>query len=657
MPPRARPVTFLPMNEQTSRPGLASTALLALAFTVVFFFGLRTMSAPESWFHFAAGKHLAENGVAYEDPFSFSLPEATTWRQTSWLYDWLISLIWRAGGAPLVTLAHALMVTGAFMLISASVKNGASAGQRAGAVLLGAWILAPVYSIGPRLLSLVLIALYLNRLQAGKPGLATFILLTFAQVIWTNAHVSFVLGPFFALLSAVEAWQVHRKSGEARDALGRSLLLFVVLTVATLLNPFGPRAWTESIGLLMNPADAIRMEWISPFVSDFLPMRMEFLIWPALALIAVTFVLRRAKLPFLATCSAILSAFIMVRSTAALDYGAIFCMPFVALGFNTLAAQSRSMSALIDKTALGALTVAVVLSFFAIVTNRYYIYSGSAASFGLKADTSATPAALLDAAAEHGIDLPSMMNVAQDGGYLLWARPNQKVYVDPRVRLYGGAFLAELYRPLTGQAAPGEDAPPEPAYDAILLNATWSGARATLLNFITNKDWGIAYFDGSSILLLRKTEANMPALENSAFSRAGLTLIQQDYNRFRKALENSVMRPSNPIRLIGASSIYQVLGRYEESLAILNLLTEGAPRNVSALINRGIAELSQGQSESARASLMAATRLVPENALAWLWLERACLATGNEQEAMEAEARGRSINPELADRFADEVKK
>lgn len=644
------------MNEQISRQGLAGTALLALAFMVVFFFGLRTMSAPESWFHIAAGQHLIEHGVAYEDPFSFGLPEDTVWRQTTWLYDWLIALLWQAGGAPLLILLHALAVTGAFVLLAASVKNGASAGQRAAALLLCAWILAPLYTIGPRLPSLLLIALFIHRLQAGRPGIVTIALLAMAQIIWTNLHISFVLGPALALLAAGDAWLQQRKSGGDGAALRSSFVLVATLLIATLLNPFGLQAWRESLGLFMQPASAIRVEWISPFVSDFLPLRMDYLIWAALGLIVITFVFRRERLPFLPTCAAVISAFVMVRSTAALDYGAVLCLPFVALGLNTLGGMMRTRLAVIDKPATGALIAALLISLLVIMTNRYYIHQGSAASFGLGANTSITPAALLAAAEKHDIELPRMINLAQDGGYLLHARPGAKVYADPRGRLYGAAYFAGLYRSLTGQPQDGGEATPPPAGDAILLNATWNGTRAALLNFVAREEWGIAYFDGASILLLRKTEANLPILQNSAFAREGLAAIQQDYNRYRQALHNGVMRPANPGRLIGAAGIYQVLGRYEESLAILELLTEGSPRNISARVNRGIAELSLGRAEAATASLASAVEKWPANALAWLWLSRAYLATGNEAAAMEAEARGREMNPGLAERFASDIK-
>jgi tetratricopeptide (TPR) repeat protein len=346
----------------------------------------------------------------------------------------------------------------------------------------------------------------------------------------------------------------------------------------------------------------------------------------------------------------------MIRSTVALDFGAILCLPFVALGFNTLGQMARQRRPFLSAPALGALALAVLVSLFAITTNRYYTGSGSAASFGIAANTSLTPATLLEAAEKQGVQLPRMVNVARDGGYLLLARPEQPVYADTRGSLYGGAYFDQLYRSLTGQPPADGEEPLPPPGDAILLNATWNGARAALLNFVTRDDWGIAYFDGASILVLRKTEENMPLLQNAAFAREGLAAIQQDYQRYQLALKNKVMRPANPARLIGAAATYQVLGRYEESLAILKLLTAGSPRNAGALVNRGIAELSLGQVEPAVATLAASVELLPGNALAWLWLQRAYLATGNEEAAREAEARGRELNPALAERFAADLK-
>lgn len=640
------------MNDTKARPAVSGLWLFAFALFTLFLLGLRTINGPDFWLHLASGHHVATTGIATQDPFSFGLAAETAWRQVTWLYDWALYRMWQAGGAPLTILLHALLAPLAFIMLTGAIADKTTRSQQAGAILLSAWLLSPALHAGPRLPALVLAALFIRTLASARLTSSGLVALIVAQVIWANAHLSFVTGPLLALLSALESMLKNRRESAsplASDAAKR-LMLTIALVAATLVNPFGFRIWTEFIATATTPLNLILLDWTSPFYTDFIPVDQSWVSIAALGLIGAAFILRRERLPLMLTGGAILSAFMIIRTGYLIDFAAILCMPFLALSINTLAGMTSARAPWLSTTSAAAVGVACLLAIGVTITNRQYIATGSSASFGWHENTRMYPGALLDRL--DGTLPAPLVNLTQDGGYLLWRNPGKRVYVDTRGDLYGREFYAALFRSLTGQKdSNGLETPLPEKTSAVLLNATWSGSRSALARFLADPAWGVAYFDGTSILLLLRDEANKPLLDDATLASDGLALIQEEYKTYQRALAHPFFRPAVPARLIGAAATYQIMGRFEESLALYELITEGAPRMASAWLNRGIAETAVGKTGAAMNTLEQATRMLPDNPLGWLWLGRAYSSAGRSADAEAATARGRVLNPEMAERF------
>lgn len=639
-----------------SRSSFVESALLALALVTMVLLGLRTISTMDLWMHLAAGRHVAEQGVASVDPFSFGLPDETPWRQTSWLYDWTVFQLWQLGGAPLTVVTHALLVAGAFLLMTRALRRVVPDGCIGWSILLCAWLIAPVFVPQARVISLFFIGLFIGMLARPPLRPVTIILLVLAQIAWTNMHILFVFGPVVALFALIEALMDRRRRETPAGGVAARAVLLVASLLATLVNPFGPGVWREVFERITQYKQMVLLEWISPFHQDMLPLAFSQLSMVALVIVAVTFIFRRERLPVMITCCAVLGAFMLVRAGRAPDVAALLIFPFAALGFQTagaLLARGAERGRGIGWAALG---VILLVSVFFIVTNRYYIASGSASSFGWRVNTPSFPVVALDILAKKNAVPDRMINLAHDGGYLAWARPDAKVYADPRGGLYGAAFFARQAMALGGQKDREGAIIPLPDVDAILLNATWPGTRASMIYLLTDNQWAVAYFDGTSVLMLRRNEANKPLLLDEELSRAGLASIQDDYAGYKKALNHRFARPGNPARLIGAAAIYQILGRFDESLALLELITQGSPRMASAWVNRGIAELTLKKTSQSIATLEHAAELLPDFPLPWLWLSKAYAQDGRTDEAAKAKDRARSINPKAVELFEAQVK-
>lgn len=95
----------------------------------------------------------------------------------------------------------------------------------------------------PEIMTYLMIAIFYYHLQQQSfrtgSGLA---LLTVLQVIWTNSHGLFVLGPFMAGCCWLAA-AIARVQGRERPALAASTLLLLLILVASCVTPYGIDNW------------------------------------------------------------------------------------------------------------------------------------------------------------------------------------------------------------------------------------------------------------------------------------------------------------------------------------------------------------------------------------------------------------------------------
>jgi hypothetical protein len=186
---------------------------------------------------------LDAGSVLRVDPFTFSAT-GQAWLDQQWLPQVVLAGIHGLGGWPLLSIVHAGLVALAFgLLLAACRARGASDRLAAWLTLAAFLVAAPALAMRPQLLGLVLFALSLWLLTAGRRRWPAIVwLLPVVAAVWANVHGSFVLAPALVVL----AWLDDRSS--------HSLLLVAVVTAAaTLVNPFGVGVWTYAAGLTTNP--------------------------------------------------------------------------------------------------------------------------------------------------------------------------------------------------------------------------------------------------------------------------------------------------------------------------------------------------------------------------------------------------------------------
>ena len=229
--------------------------LIALA--IPFIAGLAlSVSTVDLAYHVRLGEQILHGSLPRADAFTFSAPGAS-WTDQQWLAQALLALTHRAGGWNTVVVLNAILIATGFAFVLAACRASGASVRAAVALTLASYLMASQnLGMRPQLFAVPLFAatLWISTTRREHPRRRWAIPPIVA--VWVNLHGSFVLGP---LLVAFDWLEDRRdRSPEAR----RTLLVGIAATVATLLNPFGPRIWAYAVEISTHPTiTRLASEW------------------------------------------------------------------------------------------------------------------------------------------------------------------------------------------------------------------------------------------------------------------------------------------------------------------------------------------------------------------------------------------------------------
>jgi tetratricopeptide (TPR) repeat protein len=664
------------------------------ALGLVALLGWRTISHAGFWTHLASGRWMARHGLPSEDPLTV-VSAGAVWTNPNWLYDRCLFSLWEMGGAGLVTFVHVLVVVAAFWLVARVARGWASAPAIGLALLLNAWLLAPRFEVGPDLLGLIFPAFCLWVLAEPRRAWLPAALLLPAQWLWANLNASFLWGPLIALLFAVQYGLDWKFRAQPAAVVWRTVALAAGMLVVSLWTPYGASLFRTLPALWAMPEAA---DWISPLGVSFPSALARNLVKLVLAIGAAGLLLRKERLPVGLTSLAILCAYMMVRSMQAHSATfALIALPFIALSIQAVGAYlGERLSPLVpagrwgavQRTVYGGLLAAFALSVFTVVTNRYYVHTGSLSSFGPGAVERAYPAGI-QAVLAHPQFPETVLNLPVDGGYLAWAHPGRRAFIDQRTALHGAEAVALLTAGLLGQEEAWSRMVSEWAPQAVILNMLAPVSSDILVHLHQHRRWALLYFDGTTAILLADGAGRSDLMrQGGVWVRQGLEQLEAVRQAYRADVSRWRRAPLPP-ELAGAAVFFQGMGLYPHAAACYELLVAGAPNMQLARLHWGVclaqindyeravqvlasvvdrlergsqpwyaAQLSMGLSfvglehyPSAIRHLRLLTETVPDRAHGWLWLWLAYNRAGQAADAKLVFERGQALDPELAAAF------
>jgi hypothetical protein len=222
----------------------------------------------------------------------------------------------------------------------------------------------------------------------------------------------------------------------------------------------------------------------------------------------------------------------------------------------------------------GLWVLLLIISFMPIITNRAYAKTGSASSFGLGIEEHLYPSGLAELiddpafpAAEKTLNLPA------DGGYLAF-NYDRKVLIDYRPGRYSDELINGISDVILGKSTTCEGMDGDA--EAIIINTLFSSSAAgidLLLGKSAQPRWLLAYFDGTTAVLLRTEEKYRVLANNAALQKAGMEKLGKARADYAQAVEKSALVvPGNPAELIGAAKVFLARGQVETAKSFFTLL-------------------------------------------------------------------------------------
>ena len=227
----------------------------------------------------AGSEILSSGAIPTTDTWTFTAG-GSPWLDQQWGSEVLLQLVFGAAGWTGLVLFRAALVGLAFGLLLATVRRRAPRlGPIASALLVVAAFIvsADALALRAQLFAIVLFAATLFVLATRSERPRAVWLIPFFAMLWANLHGTFLFVPALcglAWLADLNDAAAARSRGDdapaggppARGwALHRMLVVGLVATAATLVNPFGPAVWGYVANLTSNPTIASRVsEWRPP---------------------------------------------------------------------------------------------------------------------------------------------------------------------------------------------------------------------------------------------------------------------------------------------------------------------------------------------------------------------------------------------------------
>src|SRR5450432_1348699 len=399
---------------------LESLSALPLALGVA----LKSVGVPirseDLWWHLGMGRVIAvAHAVPRSDAFSYTRLGIPYFDQP-WLAQLtMYTLHAGAGLAGLLACGFMIMIGVEALTVLSGMRRGASFAL----ACLVQLALAPVawrgWAMRPQAFAVPIFAAFVYVLTAyRKDARAPLWMLPLLTVAWANLHGSFPLGLALVLLTLGAAWL------DARVALRPLAWAALGCAAAPMANPRGPALFGYVHSLLdSSTVRAIAREWQPLTLADSEGRYVALILTGALVL----GLQRRARL----------GDWLIVAPFALLELRAVRNGIWLSLVLGPIAAGwlARAPAAVALRLPRHALALSA-LGVSVLVTTPWWKPHLVPMPYGALAWHQRTPIAAVSWMKQTAREPRRLFHGMGAGSYLIWARPSQPVFIDPRIELY-----------------------------------------------------------------------------------------------------------------------------------------------------------------------------------------------------------------------------
>lgn len=456
------------------------------------------------WWHLATGRLTLEQGaIPTTDTFSYTRTGTPFYNQ-GWLAQVAMFLVYQAGGIPLTLIVQALVIAGAYGgLLWLCVRLTGRVRLSIALLLLTTlplsfdnWNVRPQSYVFPLFVA-SLIILTLHR----RGDAAPLWLLPPIMIIWVNLHGTFVLLPvllvltlFGMLIDIVRAPAAQRRERLRSLVIGRSALILwsVAVGIAMLINPRGIEILSYVRNLVGSSAVTnLVTEWAPPTVRDI--NGTIFYLFVIGFFLALAYGRTRPDPGSLLMALAFL--WLALGATRSIVWFGFVATPLLCVQLAALLPPPRRTFA--GQSLINGILIGLLLVMLAIGSPwlKPLLLPPSVGAL-LSPETPVAAVAALRREPERPQRLFHAMSY---GSYLIWAAPEQRVFIDPRIELYPYSQWQEYIA--FGQALNLNDMQRTYQFDALLLDRK---EQQSLVEAIRrDSTWQLRYEDSQTVLFVR----------------------------------------------------------------------------------------------------------------------------------------------------------
>lgn len=583
------------------------------------------------WWQVAIGREiLAKGTVPAVDRFA-AAALGRPYHDSHWLFQILLAMADRLGGMGGVQLVMVALWTAILGCVGRAASRWVAPLYWVPLLFLAAMASTERFLPRPELVTFLGVAFFYWRLQEGCyrswRDLAALLLM---QLVWTNGHGLFVLGPF--LVGCYWLTAVLGKPGESREALPSLSRLLALSVGVTLVTPYGWDNWRYALLLFQEagPKAPKLLKSVGELSPTFGAMTMHGVaFWFFLALLLVTVLLtgwallRRRPVP---VARLLIVAVMFVAALTGRRNMVLFALvaaPFAAELLCNLTPASRRIE---QGMVFGTAALMLLWSWYPL-SGSYYLRMELPSRSGFGATPSFFPHGLPAFLTQIGYQ-GQVFNSNTLGGFYLYHRyPSQVAFTDGRWEVYADGVFDGINR---GIGSPGawQLFAERQGITGILLQHASNEAGALLPVLHGNPRWRLVYLDAAASFWVgadayRSVPTVVPAAATVLPAVARLDdclILDMFYQRLgldaprARNLERALAfgrATEGMLANLGATLVK--LERYSEAQAIFERLHQEYPRNVAALNELAFLAYRQGDLARAEALLGQALELEPDN--------------------------------------------
>ncbi len=453
--------------------------------------------------HIKSGQIIWETKQVYKtNLFSFTEPN-TPFINHHWLSEVTFYGLDSAIGLKGLILFKTAVLLLALGLLLASVYSQTGLWPLAVSSLMGFMIFLERADVRPEIFSYLFTAFFIFAILKSKSE-SQYKWLWFLpaiQVLWTNAHIYFAVGPIILLFFVIDRYF------EKRVEFKKTATIFLATCAATLLNPNFITGALTPFNILRHYGYSIVENQNIFFLRDYgISLTAINLFEISLVVLILSFIIAFKNGRKQITFEVLSATFFTVMASQMIRnfglYGLTF-IPIVALNLKAIKIYQNKVFKL---SVYSFLSILFIFLIFNVVNNNIYSWLGSSNRFGLSLSNGAEKG--VEFVKQNGIKGP-VFNNFDVGSFLIWKLyPEQKVFVDGRPEAYSVNFFEKIYKPMQEDPATWNHY----ANDVYHINyilfdyhdiTPWA---QTFLSFISqDKNWPMVYKDSSVVIFVRQT--------------------------------------------------------------------------------------------------------------------------------------------------------